>query len=386
MQAIKILSKFPGIGESVFARMSALALKNKAINLAQGFPDFMPPEELIEYLYYASADGFNQYAPMQGFIQLREQIALRLKREYGYIADIDKNLVVTAGATQALFTIFNAFVKYGDQVLIVEPAYDSYGPAVISCGGIPHYIRMKEPDFKFPLEEFLHKLKTGNFKIAIVNNPHNPCGTVLTQEEMKVIAEATEKLNVILIWDEVYDYLVYDEKKHYSALMFESLIDRSIVVFSMGKTLHNTGWKVGYTVAPEYLTNEIKKVHQFNVFSVNTPAQVSISWFMEKNPDFFLNLGSFYNEKRDFFCKNMEETVFKIIKPEGSYFALADFGDWLKKSDEEVAVRLIEEFGVAAIPISAFYHDQYDPGFIRFCFAKKKATLEQAIIKLKDVK
>ena len=379
---LNLTSKLPSAGVSVFARMTALANQHGAINLAQGFPDFNPPDELIEYLYEAALNGMNQYAPMPGLPALREQICNRLENLYAYNADPDQHITVTAGATQALFTILSAFVRPGDKVLIFEPAYDSYAPAVISNGGIPEFIRLQSPDFRIPMDELEDRLKKESFRLILINNPHNPCGSVLTEADIRHIAEITAPYQSILVWDEVYDYLVYDNKSHYSALQNSELMDRSIVVFSMGKTLHNTGWKIGYTVAASYLTQEIRKMHQFTVFSVNTPAQAATAKFMEKQPGFFSQLGSFYQRKRDFFLKQLETSPFDFYVPEGSYFALADYSKWYEGDDESAAAKLVGELGVAAIPISAFYHDGYDPRLLRFCFAKKEETLEAAARRL----
>jgi methionine aminotransferase len=379
---LNLTSKLPSAGVSVFARMTAMANQYGAINLAQGFPDFNPPEELIEYLYEASLNGMNQYAPMPGLPVLREQICRRLEKKYAYTADPDHQITVTAGATQALFTILSAFVRPGDKVLIFEPAYDSYAPAVMSNGGIPVFIRLQAPEFRIPMDELEDRLRKENFRLILINNPHNPCGSILSEAEIRKIAEITAPYNTILVWDEVYDYLVYDHKNHCSALQNSGLMDRSIVVFSMGKTLHNTGWKIGYTVAAPYLTQEIRKLHQFTVFSVNTPAQAATAKFMENQPDFFSGLGSFYQQKRDYFLKQLESSPFDFFVPEGSYFALADYSQWYEGKDESAAAKLVQELGVAAIPISAFYHDGYDPRLLRFCFAKKEETLEAAAQRL----
>lgn len=377
-------SKLPQSGVSVFARMTALAMEYNAINLAQGFPDFNPPEELIEFLYSSAKEGLNQYAPMPGLVALREQIAQRLLNDYSFIASVDKEITVTAGATQALFTVISAFIGAGDKVLIFEPAYDSYAPAIIANGGIPIYLRLQEPDFNIPWENFENLLNEHQFKIILFNNPHNPCGSILNLDDLIKIDKLTQPLNTLLLWDEVYDLLVYDGIKHTSALMFDSLMERSIVVYSMGKTLHNTGWKIGYTVAREYLTNEIRKLHQFTVFSVNTPSQMAIARFMKNEPKFFTELATFYQNKRDYFTSLLNGSQFRIYPTAGSYFALADYSRVLNCPDEEMAQLLAREYKVAAIPISAFYHDHYDPQLIRFCFAKKEETLLEAAKRLKS--
>jgi methionine aminotransferase len=379
---IDITSKLPSAGVSVFARMTAMANEYNAINLAQGFPDFNPPPELVEYLHEAALTGMNQYASMPGLLSLREQVCRRLEGRYAFVADPDHEVTITAGATQALFTILSAFVRPGDKVLIFEPAYDSYAPAVLSNGGIPEFIRLEAPAFRIPMDELEDRLKKEKYRLILINNPHNPCGSILSRDDLHRIGEITASSDSILVWDEVYDYLVFDHKEHCSALQDSGIMDRSIVVFSMGKTLHNTGWKIGYTVARPYLTREIRKLHQFTVFSVNTPAQAATAKFMEMQPDFFAELTMFYQRKRDYFLKEVSGGPFDFFIPEGSYFALADYSGWYEGDDESAAAKLVRELGVAAIPISAFYHDGYDPRLLRFCFAKKEETLKAAALRL----
>lgn len=377
-------SKLPHSEVSVFARMTSLALEYNAINLAQGFPDFNPPTALIDLLYESAKDGFNQYAPMPGLLSLREQISERLFKDYNYNASVDKEITVTAGATQAIYTIISTFIAPGDKVLLFEPAYDSYAPSIIANGGIPIYLRLQDPEFNIPWENFERLIQEHQFKIILFNNPHNPCGSILTFNDLKKIDELTQNLNTILLWDEVYDLLVFDNIKHISALKFGSLMERSIVVFSIGKTLHNTGWKIGYIIAQEYLTNEIRKLHQFTVFSVHTPSQMAIARFMKNEPQFFSELSGFYQSKRDLFRSLLLDSSFKIFHTSGSYFALADYSKVKNCSDEEMAFILAKEYKVAAIPISAFYHDHYDPHLIRFCFAKQEQTIQEAAKRLKS--
>jgi methionine aminotransferase len=380
--AFKFESKIPAAGISIFARMTTAAIQYQAINLAQGFPNYNPPKELSSYLEEAVSNGFNQYAQMPGFHALRQQIGNRIERDYNYKANIDTEITVTAGATQAIYTIISAFVNPGDKVLIFEPAYDSYGPAVIVNGGIPVYLRLELPDFGIPWNQLETLLLTDQFKMILFNNPHNPAGRILSQEDLLKIERLSRNNNTLLIWDEVYDLLVFDGKKHCSALENSALMQRSCVVFSMGKTLHNTGWKIGYCIARQEITNEIRKLHQFTVFSVNTPAQYAIAVFMEKYPDFFSKLPEFYQEKRDFFFEKMKTTPFNFYPCEGSYFALANYRHLSEKGDLDYAMELAEIKKVAVIPISAFYHDGFDPGILRFCFAKTKETIEEAAIRL----
>lgn len=378
-----IESKLPLSGISIFAQMTAAALRNQAINLAQGFPNFSPPPELFEFLNEAVSNGLNQYAAMPGLDLLRNQIALRIQRDYQFNANPDTEITVTAGATQAIYSIISSIIQPGDKALIFEPAYDSYGPSVLVNGGIPVYLRLQLPDFKIPWNELETILKKEKIKMILINNPHNPAGRVLTSEDLGRIHQLTKDLNILIIWDEVYDLLIFDQIKHQSALLYPELMDRSVVVFSMGKTLHNTGWKVGYTLANPKITNEIRKLHQFTVFSVNTPAQYAIAKFMETQSTFFDSLSLFYQEKRDYFFEKMKFVPFNWLPCEGSYFALADYSHISKLSDRDYAMELVDKFKVATIPLSPFYHDGYDPKLLRFCFAKTNDTIEKAAYQLK---
>lgn len=372
-------SKLPEAGISIFAHMTALANRHSAINLAQGFPDFAPPEPLFSYLDEGVRRGFNQYAAMPGLPQLRAAIARRLEYRYGCAADPETGITVTAGATQAIYTAISAFVRPGDKVLIFEPAYDSYGPAVRINGGQALYLRLQLPDFSIPWDSLEKLLSTETVRMVLVNNPHNPAGSILSGDDLLRMGELTRQHNSLLLWDEVYDLLVFDGNRHRSALEFPALRERSIVVFSIGKTLHNTGWKVGYTVAPEAMSQEIRKVHQFMVFSVNTPAQYAVARFLESHPEFTDDLAQFYQTRRDLFLQCMRgHPDFEFLPCHGSYFALARFQSAGRTGDLAYAEHLVASRGVAAIPVSAFYHDAYDPGLLRFCFAKKEETLREA--------
>lgn len=379
-------SKLPSSGTSVFARMTELANQHKAVNLAQGFPDFSPPQELLDYLYEGVKNDFNQYAPMPGLLNLREQLSRRIKLDYNYPADPLTSITVTAGATQAIYTIISSFIKKDDKVLIFEPAYDSYAPSVLVNGGIPIYLKLAEPTFEIPWNELENCIRQNDLKLIIINNPHNPAGSILTNGDFERINAICSNSRAIIVWDEVYDQLVYDGKTHQSALSYPELMEKSIVVFSLGKTLHNTGWKVGYTIAREELTREIRKLHQFTVFSVNTPAQYAIAKFIEHHFDFFKTLSSFYQQKRDFFVQQISDSGFQILPCHGSYFVLASYGQLSKVKDEDMAKKIVEYCGVAGVPISAFYHDQYDPKILRFCFAKKEETLMEGARRINKFK
>ncbi|MBK6545074.1 MAG: methionine aminotransferase [Saprospiraceae bacterium] len=380
--ALAIKSKLPASGLSIFARMTAAAIEFDAINLAQGFPNFSPPTALFDYLLEACQNGFNQYAPMPGHPALRKQIAKRLESDYFFKANADSEITITAGATQAIYTLISAFIKPGDKAIIFEPAYDSYGPAIIVNGGIPIYLKLELPNFKIPWDALEKVLKSEKIKLLLINNPHNPAGRILTSEDLERLYQLTKDLDILLIWDEVYDLLVFDSNKHQSALQHPGLMEYSGVVFSMGKTLHNTGWKIGYTIAKSNITQEIRKLHQFTVFSVNTPAQYAIARFMEEQAIFFKTLPKFYEHKRDFFFEQMKHTTFEFLPCEGSYFALANIEKLTDKSDLEYAMELVEKSRVAVIPISAFYHDGFDPRMLRFCFAKTEDTILEAANRL----
>lgn len=378
-------SKLPESGTSIFAKMTELATKHQAVNLAQGFPDFQPPTELLDFLNEAVNLGLNQYAPMPGLLFLREKIAERLLRDYQFEADVANEITITAGATQAIYTIISALIRPGDKVLIFEPAYDSYAPSVIVNGGIPVYCRLKEPDFTIPWDEFEQCIEEQNIKLIIVNNPHNPSASILSKEDVERIGKITKDRDLVILWDEVYDLLVYDHSKHYSALYSEELMTRSIVVYSLGKTLHNTGWKLGYIVAHQAFTKEIRKLHQFTVFSVNTPAQYAVAKFLDKQPAFFDELPEFYQQKRDYFFSLVSGIGMEWLPSKGSYFMLASFKKLSNQSDVQLAETLTQNNGVACIPISAFYHNGYDPKILRFCFAKEEKTLKEASVRLERI-
>jgi len=375
-----VKSKLSHIGQSVFARMTALANEHQAINLAQGFPNFNPPQELIEYFYEGLKNGMNQYAPMPGYLPLRQQISKRLLHRYNKIIDPEKEITITTGATQAIYSIISALISPGDKTLILEPAYDSYGPSVLVNSGIPIYVRMDEPLFDIPWEGIKNALKNHDIKLMIINNPHNPTGRIWTKNDYQTLYDITKDKDILFIFDEVYDAMVYDEHTHISALEIPEFWSNSYVCFSFGKTFHTTGWKIAYTVAPEMLSTELRKLHQFTVFSVNTPGQYASAKFMESNPNFINELSSFYEQKRNYFLSGLVKTKFKPLKCEGSYFVLAQHQECL--DDEDFCKKMVLEKKVAAIPISAFYHDSYDPKIIRFCFAKNDETLAQANINL----
>jgi methionine aminotransferase len=373
---MKIQSKLPSTGSSIFSVMSGLARAHNAINLAQGFPDFKSSPELIELVHKYMQKGLNQYAPMPGVPALRERIAEKINRIHDIEINIDEEITITAGATQAIFTIIAAFINPGDEVILVEPAYDSYQPSVEINGGVAVPYPILSPDYKIDWEAF-GKLITDRTKMIIVNSPHNPTGVTLKKEDYTKLEALTKDTDILVLSDEVYEHLVFDGKKPLSALQYPGLRERSFSVFSFGKTFHNTGWKMGYAVGPKELMDEFKKVHQFNVFSVNTPIQYALADYMA-DPQTYLGLSGFFQEKRDFFLNLMEGSRFQPLKCEGTYFHMYDFRAISEEQDTDFAIRITKEHGVATIPVTPFYGKPQKSSVVRFCFAKEKETLEKA--------
>ncbi len=371
-----INSKLPGTGTSIFAVMSQLAVENNAINLSQGFPDFEVSPVLIEKINHFMKKGFNQYAPMPGVPVLRKAIARKAKETYGIDYDPDREITVTAGGTQAIYTAVSAIVREGDEVIILEPAYDSYGPAVKMNGGTPKYAPLKIPGFGIDWEKTT-RLITGNTKMIIINTPHNPTGSVLSEDDLRKLEDFTESHNLVVVSDEVYEHLIYDSLVHQSVCRFPKLAARSFVIGSFGKTFHATGWKMGYALAPARLMEEFRKVHQFMVFSCNTPIQHAIAEFMEDKRN-YTGLPRFYQKKRDFLVHQLRGSRFRIIPSYGTYFQLVDYSAISDEPEFDFAVRLTRDHGVATIPISSFYQQGLNNHTLRLCFAKKEDTLEKA--------
>jgi len=377
---MNIESKLPNVGTTIFAVMSGLAAKHQAINLSQGFPDFMCSERLIELVNHFMKAGKNQYAPMPGDPALREAIATKIQLLYNKTVSADHEITITAGGTQAIFTAIAALVHPGDEVIIIEPAYDCYKPTIELFGGICVPYALIGPDFEVNWQE-LEALVTPRTKMLMVNNPHNPCGTTFDAADMAALKKIVLDHDLILLSDEVYEHLVYDGRAHLSVLADDELRDRSIAIYSFGKTFHNTGWKMGYAVANPIITKEFRKVHQFNVFSVNTPMQSAYAAFME-NPEEYLSLPAFYQEKRDLFQALMQHSPLKALPSRGSYFQLYDYSAISQLDDRAFCEYLVEKHGVAAIPLSAFYTKPPDQHYIRLCFAKKAETLAAAAARL----
>jgi methionine aminotransferase len=375
-----IKSKLPKVGTTIFTTMSALAQEHNAINLSQGFPDFEVSGKLKSLAKHYIDTGNNQYAPMAGVMKLREQIAQKIEKLYGTAYNPDTEITVTPGGTMALFSAISAIVNDGDEVVIFTPAYDSYTPAVTLNGGTPIYIPLKAPDFRIPWD-MVRRFINHKTRLMILNNPHNPTGTVMGEEDFKQLQHILQGSEIMLLSDEVYEHLVFDKRKHLSVCNYPALAERSFAVFSFGKTYNATGWKVGYCVAPEILMKEFRKAYQFQAFSVNTPVQCALADFMEDENE-YLSLNNFYQEKRDYFLKCLNGSKFEMKPASGSYFQLLGYQNISEEKDTELAVRLTKEFGVASIPISVFYPKPVDIKHLRFCFAKNNNTLEQAAERL----
>ena len=369
-------SKLPNTETSIFAIMSGLANKHNAINLSQGFPNFKVSQELIDLINQNMNAGNNQYAPMPGVIELRIAIANKIKKLYGLNLNPEEEITITAGATQALFTAITAFVGFGDEVIIFEPAYDSYAPAVKLNGGIPKYISLSKPNFKIDWSE-VKDLINDKTKMIIINTPNNPGGFVFEMADMKLLEELTSDTEIVVISDEVYEHIIFDGFEHQSALKFPDLYQRTIAVYSFGKTFHATGWKMGYVVTPKKLMTEFRKIHQFNVFCVNTPIQYALATYL-KDENNYLSLPKFYQEKRDFFVSQISNSRFKVIPTHGTYFQVLDYSTISDMPEFEFAQWLTTEKGLASIPVSSFYHDKKNQQLLRFAFPKEKDTLEKA--------
>jgi methionine aminotransferase len=374
--AISITSKLPKVGTSIFTKMSALAQEYGALNLSQGFPDFDMDARLIELVHNYMKKGANQYAPMAGALPLRQVLSDKMERLYGVSYDPESEITITAGGTQALYTAISAFIREDDEVIVFTPAYDSYVPAIELHGGKPKYVSLKAPDYRIDWDE-VKKLVNHKTRMMIINTPHNPTGTIMTESDMCTLERIVAGNSIIVLSDEVYEHLVFDGKTHESVSKYPTLRKQSLAVFSFGKTLHITGWKMGYIVGPEYLMNEFRKVHQFTVFSCNHPVQLAIAEYLQDTSSYDY-LGSFYQNKRDVFLDAIKGSSFVPIRCEGTYFQLLSYGTIAEDKDVVYAEKLIKEKGIAAIPISVFYNTQLDQKILRFCFAKKNETLLQA--------
>ncbi|SEM89455.1 methionine aminotransferase [Chryseobacterium taichungense] len=371
------LSKLSNVGTTIFSQMTQLANENEAINLSQGFPDFLPDSELLNHVDHFIKKGFNQYAPMPGMIALKEQIAAKIEHSHQAVYHPDSEITVTAGGTQAIFTTIASFIKKDDEVIIFEPAYDCYEPTVELFGGIVKRFEMKAPDYEIDWNA-VKNLVTDKTRMIIINNPNNPAGKVLKENDILELIKIVKETPILILSDEVYENIVFDGKEHLSVCKYPELKERSIMVASFGKLFHVTGWKIGYCAAPENLTHEFRKVHQFNVFSVNTPIQLALAEYM-KNPDHYHYLNQFFQEKRDFLRQGLSNTSFELLDCEGTYFQALRYDKISDKNDLDFARELTISHKVASVPFSSFYKNKRDEKVIRLCFAKKQETLERAI-------
>lgn len=377
---VSIASRLPQVGTTIFTVMSALAQQHGALNLSQGFPDFDAPADLLALLDEAARAGHNQYAPMAGMPVLREAIAEKVQALYGATYDVDTEITVTAGATQALFTAIAALVHPGDEVIVFAPVYDSYAPSVALQGGKVVYATLNQPDWRPDWDE-VARLITPRTRMVIINSPHNPTGSVWTADDMTRLEALLKGTDIVVLSDEVYEHMVFDQARHESVLRYPGLAERSMVVSSFGKTYHITGWKVAYCVAPRALMAELRKAHQFIVFTVHAPSQVALATFM-KRPGWYEQLKALYQGKRDIFRQALAGSRFELLPCQGTYFQCVRYSAISEEGDRAFVERLVTQHGVAAIPVSAFYPDGRDEGVIRFCFAKSAATLEKALERL----
>ena len=381
-RAIKLASKLPQVGTTIFTVMSALAAEKGAVNLGQGFPDFDCDPALIDAVTTAMKGGLNQYPPMTGVPSLREAIALKIRNIYGQSYDPGTEITVTAGATQAILTAILCAVHQGDEVIVIEPAYDSYVPAIELAGGVPIFVQMEIGPLGYYVPwDKVSGAVTANTRMIMINSPHNPTGSILRETDINALHDIVQGTGILILSDEVYEHMVYDGIKHASVCRHADLAARSFVVSSFGKTYHVTGWKVGYVAAPAALSAEFRKVHQFNVFTVNTPVQHGLATYMA-DPNPYLELAAFYQRKRDLFRGRLEKTRFKLLPSDGTYFQCVEYSAISGMPEADFAKWLTAEIGVAAIPVSAFYHQPKESGVIRFCFAKKDETLQSALERL----
>ena len=368
--------KLPKVGTTIFTTMSALATEHGALNLSQGFPNFSADHELLRLLGEFSANGFNQYAPMAGVKELREQVSLKTKKLYGSYYDPETEVTITSGATEAIFAAIAATVKQGDEVIIFEPAYDSYLPAIELNGGLPIYISLHYPHFKIDWDLVKRKI-TDKTKLIIINTPHNPAGNTFGMIDLENLVEIVQEKNIFLIGDEVYEHIIFDGLVHHSLSTHPCLKEKSFICGSFGKTFHITGWKIGYCLAPKELSIEFRKIHQYLTFSTFTPAQHALSEYL-KNEDNYLSIPAFYQRKRDIFLEGIASSRLDFVPSQGSFFQNVCYKNVSEAKDVDFAIHLTKVKGLASIPISVFYHQKIDQKVLRFCFAKDDQTLQKA--------
>jgi methionine aminotransferase len=376
IKLMNIESKLPNTGTTIFTIMSALAKEHNAINLSQGFPNYPSSQKLSDFVTKAMNNGYNQYAPMAGDLDLRLAIAYKYELLYKSSYHPEKEITVTAGATQAIYTIVSAFIRPNDEVLIFKPAYDCYEPAVQVNGGRVIPIQLSAPNYKVDWNEVASKISSKT-KMIMINSPHNPSGTIWSKNDMLQLQKLTQNSDIILLSDEVYEHIVFDDAQHQSACLFDDLKKRSFITASFGKTFHNTGWKIGYCCAPEELMIEFRKVHQFNVFSVHHPSQKGIADYMQ-DAETYLSLNAFFQRKRDLFLSLISDSKFKFQSSQGTYFQVLDYSEITDENDVDFAKRLTKDIGIASIPLSVFNENNQDDKVLRFCFAKTDETLVKA--------
>lgn len=369
-------SKLPAAGTSIFSVMSALAAEHKALNLSQGFPDFDCHPHLTDLAAKYMKGGFNQYAPMPGTMALRECVARLLSNSYAASYHPESEITVTAGATQAIYTCMAAFVQAGDEVILFEPAYDCYVPAILIHGGKPVYVTLEAPLFQINWQEVREKI-TPRTRAILINSPHNPSGTVLSESDLKELEKVVAGTNILVLSDEVYEHMVFDGQRHESVARYPALREQSLIISSFGKTVHTTGWKIGYVAASKALTAEFRKIHQFLVFVVNHPLQLALAEFLSDTSQ-YTELRHFYQAKRDLFLSLTRTARLKPLATAGTYFQLMEYSAVSDEKDTDYAIRLTKEKKLAAIPLSVFYSGAQDLQLLRFCFAKKEETLEKA--------
>ncbi|MFM7234221.1 MAG: methionine aminotransferase [Flavobacteriales bacterium] len=369
-------SKLPNVGTTIFTVMSQLAVENGALNLGQGFPGFAMDHRLCDLVHAQMLSGRNQYAPMPGVPELRSLLAQKMERAYGFHYDAAQEITITAGGTQAIFTIISALVHAGDEVVSFAPAYDCYAPAVELQGATMKWVNLRYPDYRIDWQMLRSKL-TPRTRMIIINTPHNPTGMCMTSEDMLALQTIAEEFDLLVLSDEVYEHIVFDGCRHESVARYPQLAKRSLVVYSFGKTFHNTGWKMGYVCAPAELTTEVRKVHQYNVFSVNTPVQYALAEYMS-DAKTYAGISEMYEAKRDVFARSLEGSRFGLKPAAGAYFQLLDYSDISQEGDVEFAKRLTREHKITGIPCSVFFPDLQDDKVLRFCFAKNDDELLRA--------
>jgi len=378
---MKIVSKLPDVGTTIFSIMSSMAAEHDAINLSQGFPDFDVPKALAERLNHYTVSGYNQYPPMHGVAYLREQIARKMSDLYAVSADMEAEITITSGATEALFVAINTLVGNGDEVIVLDPAFDSYDPAIKLAGGHAIHVPLSSGDFSIDWAR-VHEAITTRTKAIIINSPHNPTGSVMSSSDLDQLADLVSAKDIIVISDEVYEHMVFDGKQHHTIAAHPGLRDRSFVISSFGKTYHATGWKVGYCIAAPALTAEFRKIHQFVTFTTHTPTQWAIADYMDHHPEHHRGLPAFYQAKRDLFADALSGIGFDLVPSQGTYFQLATYDTLSDLPDMEFVTHLTQQVGVAAIPVSVFYDVPPELRLVRFCFAKENDTLLEAASRL----